>query len=162
MSTLDTLKMTRLTRHHVNQIANLHKAAFEAGWVERDFVDNLQNDLDDIWGLVDIGNDGSEMVCGFILTRTLDDQAEILTLVVNASLTGRGLGRALLKTSERTAIKRGAEIMFLEVAKDNPSAIALYSKFGYQQCGTRAGYYRRGENGSAGRVDALLFQKKLT
>ena len=161
MSVLETLKMTRLTRYHVGDLARLHEEAFEAGWSERDFVDNLQNDLDDILGLVEVEEGGKETARGFILTRTLEDQSEILTLVVDKAFHGQGLGRALLKAGERTVKKRGADIMFLEVAKDNPAAIALYSKANYRRCGTRTGYYKRSVDGASGRVDALLFQKKL-
>lgn len=157
MSALDNLKMTRLKRYHVDQLARLHEDAFDTGWAETDFLDHLQNDLDDLLGLVDVGDDGKETIRGFILTRTLDDQSEILTIVVGTTVQGQGLGRALLKSGERTAKRRGATIMFLEVASDNPAAISLYKQAGYQRCGTRKSYYRR----QMGRVDALLFQKKL-
>jgi len=150
-------KMTRLSRYHVGEMAELHEQAFESGWSEQDFVANLYNERDDVLGLVEPDEEGKDIVRGFILIRTIDDQSEIITLVVDPNARRRGNGLALLHAAERTAKKRGADIIFLEVAKDNPSAIALYKKKNYVQCGTRKAYYRR----EKGRVDALLLQKKL-
>lgn len=134
-------------------LANLHTLAFETGWSESDFRVHIENEFDDVLGIT--GEDG---VAGFIVIRTQVDQSEILTIVVDPAYQGQGLGNKILAEAERVARERGADIMFLDVAADNPSAQALYQKAGYQRCGTRKAYYRR----QKGRVDALLFQKNLT
>jgi [ribosomal protein S18]-alanine N-acetyltransferase len=82
---------------------------------------------------------------GFVLSRLAADEAEILTIAVDAAYQGRGVGRALLSENLRQAANAGAKAIFLEVAKDNAPALALYGRFGFVKVGERAGYYRRGD-----------------
>src|SRR6201992_4147576 len=80
---------------------------------------------------------------GFVLSRLAADEAEILTIAVDAAHQGRGVGRGLLSENLRQAANAGAKAMFLEVAEDNAAALALYERFGFVQVGQRPGYYRR-------------------
>ena len=132
------------------QLAALHKDGFAKGWPEDDFAAHIGSPLDDVLGCFD-----EDVLCGFIIMRTQDDQAEILTIVVDKARRRDSLGTQLLRAGEAAATVRGADIIFLEVAKDNPVAINLYKQADYQPCGVRPRYYRR----PRGRVDALLFQK---
>jgi ribosomal-protein-alanine N-acetyltransferase len=95
---------------------------------------------------------------GFVLSRLAADEAEILTIAVDAALQGRGVGRALLSENLRQAGNAGAKAMFLEVAKDNIPALALYDRFGFTKVGERAGYYRR-KDGT--RATAVVMRKAL-
>ncbi len=95
---------------------------------------------------------------GFVLSRLAADEAEILTIAVDSAQQGRGVGRALLSENLRQAANAGATTMFLEVAKDNAPALALYERIGFVQVGVRAGYYRR-PDGS--RATALVMRKAL-
>jgi [ribosomal protein S18]-alanine N-acetyltransferase len=53
--------------------------------------------------------------------------------------------------------KGEAETMFLEVRPSNSGAIALYQKLGFNEIGTRKGYYPA-ENG---REDAIMYALEL-
>ena len=132
------------------QMEVLHKDGFPSGWPKDDFSAHIENPLDDVLGYFDGG-----ILHGFIIMRTQDDQAEILTVIVDKERRRDSLGVQLLSAGEQASTARGADIIFLEVAKDNPAAINLYKQAGYQPCGVRPRYYRR----KHGRVDALLFQK---
>jgi [ribosomal protein S18]-alanine N-acetyltransferase len=138
------------------QLAAIHATAFAPGWSDNDFAEHMGLVSDDI---IDIVVDGK--VQGFALTRTARDQAEILTIVVAPAHQRKGLGQALLQLAEDRVRKRGADIMFLDVAVDNQAAIHLYENNGYHQCGRRPGYYRRETDGIIGRVDAVLYKKHL-
>jgi ribosomal-protein-alanine N-acetyltransferase len=48
--------------------------------------------------------------------------------------------------------------MFLEVAKDNAPALALYERFGFAKVGERTGYYRRADGT---RAAAAVMRKAL-
>jgi ribosomal-protein-alanine N-acetyltransferase len=89
---------------------------------------------------------------GFVLARLAADEAEILTVAVEAASRGKGVGRALIAESLRQAANAGATAMFLEVGKDNAPALALYARFGFAKVGERAGYYRRADGSRAAAV----------
>src|SRR6202789_3736215 len=71
----------------------------------------------------------SGRLLGFVLSRLAADEAEILTIAVDAAHHSRGVGRALLSENLRQAANAGAKAMFLEVGKDNAPALALYDRF---------------------------------
>src|SRR6478672_7421061 len=49
---------------------------------------------------------------GFVLSRLAADEAEILTIAVEAAFQGRGVGRALLSENLRQTSNAGARAMF--------------------------------------------------
>ena len=58
----------------------------------------------------------------------------------------------------REAADAGLIAIHLEVAEDNPDALYLYEKGGFQKVGRRPGYYRRSKDQF---VDAILMTKTL-
>ncbi len=60
---------------------------------------------------------------------------------------GRGLGRAVLRALAGWAVGRGSRRLYLQVEQDNPAALGLYERAGFE---TRYDYhYRRPAGGSA-------------
>lgn len=92
---------------------------------------------------------------GFILGRTVLDEAELLTLAVAPTARRHGTGRTLLAAFEAEAQARGAISAFLEVASDNQPARGLYDGAGWQQAGCRRNYYAPG-------IDGLVLRKDLS
>ncbi len=80
---------------------------------------------------------------GFILGRIAADEAEVLTLAVLPEARRTGLGGRLLERALAWAVACGVRTWFLEVAEDNPAALALYRGAGFRAVGRRPGYYRR-------------------
>lgn len=95
---------------------------------------------------------------GFAIGRIIVDEVELLTIAVHPRAQGQGQGRQILRDFHLFAAERGGQMVFLEVADDNSTAIRLYSTLGYRQSGRRKGYYRRPGGAS---VDALLMSKAL-
>lgn len=95
-----------------------------------------------------------ENLAGFVVVRTVLDEAEILTICVDEQARRRGIGRALLVAATRAAAADGAAALYLEAAADNVSALALYRDAGFAEVGQRRGYYRRG----AEKIDALVMR----
>lgn len=94
----------------------------------------------------------------FVLGRVIADEAEVLTLATDPGHRRNGLARACLSAFEVVARARGATMAFLEVAEDNPPALALYDAAGYRESARRTGYYARSQGP---KVDALILQKTL-
>jgi ribosomal-protein-alanine N-acetyltransferase len=96
-------------------------------------------------------------MAGFILCRLMAGEAEVLTLAVRPELRRRGVALALVEAAVTLAAQT-AEAMFLEVAEDNPGALALYRRSGFSTVGRRAGYYGRA---GAAAVDAIVMRRTL-
>ena len=90
-----------------------------------------------------------------VLFRRNSPVARLYSIAIAPRDTGRGLGRALLKAAEDTAIRRQSTSMRLEVREDNSAAIGLYRASGYLPAGRIPGYYADG-------CDALRLAKPLT
>ena len=92
---------------------------------------------------------------GFLLGRTIADEAELLTLAVDPAARRQGVARGLVQGFKARCAKEGADSLFLEVAADNPAALALYLSEGFAEAGLRRNYYRRPDGSS---LDALVLR----
>jgi len=99
---------------------------------------------------------------GFLLGRIAADEAEVLTLAVLPEARRAGLGGRLLAAAFAWSTACGVEAFFLEVAEDNPAALALYRGAGFRAVGRRPGYYRRGGGGVAAVVLSCRLSDLLT
>jgi len=136
-------------------MAAIHAVAFVApfgtgGWDALEMSAHVQKDLC-------LGIDHEGALAAFIIIYAAADQAEILTIATASTARRKGLGRQLLDAAAKSLRARDISELFLEVAEDNTSAIALYKSAGFEPIGRRPGYYRRPE----GRVAALTFSKKI-
>ncbi len=126
-----------------DDIANLHNLCFpHRPWSADEFRDLKKSGCDII---------ASQN--GFIVWRTVTDEAEIITIGVAPDARGNGIGLAMLGLAEIDAKNNGATRMFLEVAEDNTHARKMYDTAGYKIIGRRPKYY----NG----IDAILMEKAL-
>ena len=130
------------------RLAVLHALAFSAPWDAAAFEALLGQA-----GVLAI-----EVPEGFILIRSVADEAEILTLAVDPAARRQGLGTRLVREGALASAARGATRLFLEVADDNHAALALYARAGFTEAGRRRGYYARPEGG---RQDALILALNL-
>ena len=132
-------------------LAALHARCFQTPrpWSEAEFETLLADPL--VFLLV-------EGDAGLLLGRAVAGEAELLTIAVAPEARRRGLGRKLMARFLYQAQLRGVERAFLEVAADNPAAIALYESSGFQPAGMRRGYY---QSPTGQRIDALVLARDL-
>lgn len=88
-------------------------------------------------------------VQGFLAARDLAGEREILNLAVDPSVRRCGIARALLQQE----LENAATAWFLEVRVSNSAARALYRSLGFEDAGTRRGYY------DEPREDAIVMRK---
>jgi ribosomal-protein-alanine N-acetyltransferase len=118
-------------------IAALHAASFHRGWSEEEF-ERLLLDRAVVTHRAMIGSS----LAGFIVSRLVAGEAEILSVAVAASRRGKGLARRLLDLHLRRLAGLGIGAVFLEVDEDNGPARSLYRRAGFREIGRREGYYR--------------------
>ena len=118
-------------------IATLHGVSFRRGWSEQE-VDGL---LLDRHVIAHRATAGGKLI-GFIMSRLVEDEAEILSVAVAARAQGRGLARNLLTLNLRRLAGLGCRTVFLEVDEHNAAAIKLYDRAGFGEVSRRANYYQ--------------------
>ena len=137
--------------------SDLHRAAFtplgERAWTRKDMAELCASP--GVSGVLLLSG-GKEI--GVALSRVVADEAELLTIAVDAGHRRRGAGRALLEAVIDRARAAGAAALFLEVGADNPAACSLYEQKDFRVVGRRAGYYQRGTGPNA---DALVMRLAL-
>lgn len=100
----------------------------------------------------------SRNLLGFVLTRCVADEAEVMTLAIIASSRRKGVAGLLFEHHlDRLRSFRMVKV-FLEVGEDNHPARRLYSRFGFQAVGVRNGYYPTNDGT---RSNALVLAKEL-
>lgn len=117
-------------------IAALHTSSFRRGWSEQE-VEGLLLDGHVVVHRVTSGR----VLNGFIMSRLVEDEAEILSVAVVGRQRGRGLARKLLDFHLRRLAGLGARAIFLEVDEGNEPALRLYRHAGFREISRRPGYY---------------------
>jgi ribosomal-protein-alanine N-acetyltransferase len=134
--------------------AFLHRASFAHPWSAPEF-EALLTDRACFGEAIEF----KSRLAGFVLSRRADDEAEILTIVVDSRLRQRGCGQRLLAAHLSQLSAVGVIKLFLEVDESNEAALALYRRHGFVQVGMRKGYYVK-KDGL--RANALTLARALT
>ena len=107
------------------------------GWSLDSFQGALTQATDRLWIALE-----EHRLVGFLMTRVVAGEAELLNIVVAKARRGAGLGRQLMSAWLAQMKDEMVERLFLEVRVSNAPAIALYESFGFEGVGTRVGYYQ--------------------
>jgi len=67
--------------------------------------------------------------------------ARLYSIAVDESARGQGIGQALVEAAEEAARERDCAYLRLEIRKDNPASIALFTRLGYEPFGEYGDYY---------------------
>lgn len=131
----------------------LHGASFAFGWSKVDFESYLTDP-----GVIADGAlaNGGKLLGGFIMSRLTPPDSEILTFAVDPTRRGGGLGRMILEKHLENLERKGARLVFLEVADDNAAALKLYGRAGFTEIGRRENYYQRADGGRRAAINLRL------
>jgi ribosomal-protein-alanine N-acetyltransferase len=141
--------MAEASARDVPPMAAVHAASFQRGWGEDEFR-RLLLDRNVICHGARIGR----TLVGFILSRIVAGEAEILSVAIKPGWRGRGFSRPLLDLHLRRLAGLGTRTVFLEVDEKNAPAVRLYRKAGFFDVGRRQGYY-------GGGASALVLRRDL-
>ena len=149
-------RIAGLSLAHVERLAAIHASAFARPWSTLEFETFLADRTILADGLF-LGR--ARQPAGFVLSRLVVDEAEILSVALERTARGRGAARLLMAQHLQGLAHAGAVRVHLEVEEGNAPAFALYRRFGFTQSGLRPGYYAR-PDGS--RATAVSMTKELT
>jgi tRNA threonylcarbamoyl adenosine modification protein YeaZ len=147
------LRLRAATQDDLAALALLHALCFAQGWSARSIGQLLGTQ-----GAFALLAESAGAARGFIMIRVAADEAEILSIGVPAPGRRLGTGRSLVAAGAAKAHGMGAATLFLEVARENKAARALYASAGFIEAGLRRGYYQ--EPGTEAE-DALVLRANL-
>jgi len=144
----------------VDHIMAVMQSAFDPAWGEawnrRQVEDALSLPTTHSL-LMDVNGDypaqSGQLAAGFVLTRYVAGEEELLLIAVTPQHRRRGIGRKLIDQMRINAKQRGADRIFLEMRHNNP-AEKLYRQVGFEPIGKRPNYYLAAEGV---RLDAITF-----
>jgi [ribosomal protein S18]-alanine N-acetyltransferase len=142
------------TQRDAPKLAELHGASFHRGWGEGEF-ETMLTERNTLVHRLRLGR----KVIGFAVSRMAADEAEILSIAIEAGHRGRGLSRNFLLTHLGHLAGRGVRTVFLEVEENNQPARRLYERAGFGVVGRRERYYRQA---SGEQLNALLMRRDLS
>jgi len=135
------------------RLAQLHGASFHRGWGESEF-ERMLAERNTLVQRLRLGR----KIIGFAVSRMGADEAEILSIAIDAGHRGKGYSRNLLLTHLGHLAGYGVRSIFLEVEENNHPARRLYQWAGFTVVGRRERYYRQdGEQ-----LNALLMRRDLS
>ena len=140
-------RIAPVTQAHVERLAAIHAGAFARPWGADDFAGYLTENAVRIDGLF-VGRE--RQPSGFVVSRSVLDEAEILSVALARAVRGRGHSFKLLATHLQSLAHAGVARVHLEVEDGNQPALALYRRLGFVQSGTRPNYYTRPDGSRAG------------
>jgi len=135
------------------KLAQLHAASFHRGWGEGEF-ESMLAERNTLAHRLRFGR----KIIGFAVSRMAADEAEILSIAIDAPQRGKGLSRNLLLTHLGHLAGRGVRTIFLEVEENNLPARRLYERTGFAVVGRRQRYYDHGGE----QLNALLMRRDLS
>jgi len=114
--------------------------------------EGLKKELENKFALTFVFEEDGK-IFGFISSRGVAPDCELLNFAVDKNFTRRGTGQKLLSALKENLAQTGFKKITLEVNENNAAALALYQKNGFKIIGKRKGFY--------GGADALLMQNIL-
>ncbi|WP_051532416.1 bifunctional tRNA (adenosine(37)-N6)-threonylcarbamoyltransferase complex dimerization subunit type 1 TsaB/ribosomal protein alanine acetyltransferase RimI [Brackiella oedipodis] len=143
----------------IEAVLAIEQAVQTEPWSRGNFADSLKSGYQAFVYVQPEPNSGIEQVCGYALQMLAPDVAHLLLIGVAPHQQGQGIGQALLKRLEASALQAGLSSQMLEVRQSNQQAKRFYEQANYLPIGIRKGYYK-GVNGAS--EDAIMLQKELT
>lgn len=144
------MNIVRMTELHLSDIYELEQLSFTIPWS----LDSFKNELNNTDAVYFCAVE-NEKAIGYAGMWCVWDEGQITNIAVHPKHRKCGAGGKLINALIDDAISKKIERLFLEVRVSNASAISLYFKFGFEECGIRKKYY------ADNLEDALVLRKKL-
>ena len=125
-----------LTEEEIPAVQALEALCFPDPWSRDSLAEELDTPLAVYTGL----GRGSALL-GYVGTRRVLDEWEIVNVAVDPAFRREHLGSRLLEAVLQEARAQGAKQIFLEVRESNAPARGLYEKYGFRPIARRKHYY---------------------
>ncbi len=146
------LRIRAMQEADLEAVLEVEQSAYEFPWTRAIFHDCLRVGYDCY-----VLEEAADGVVGHGIMSVAAGECHLLNICVHPLYQRRGLGRALVEFLLRRAREKNARVALLEVRASNHIAYRLYTRLGFNEVGTRKGYYPA----RAGREDAIILAREL-
>jgi ribosomal protein S18 acetylase RimI-like enzyme len=141
--------ITRATPDDASSLSVLVNAAYRGdsgrqGWTtEADLIDGTRTDAELLKAVIEKPGSmilkyvDNNTIFGCVELRKEGDKLYLGMLTVNPAIQGKGIGKALLKASEREALSQNCNAIFMSVLTVRKELIDWYIRHGYHDTGER-------------------------
>ena len=147
-----------IPKSQIDGVMAIIKSAFDPHWGEA----WNRSQIEDILALPNTflvldSRDDAMSINGFLLTRHVLGEEELLLIAVHPNVRRQGIALRMLNELKQEAQRRNTSNIFLEMRENNP-AKDLYLTFGFLPIGRRKSYYT---TSSGDKIDAITYQLVL-
>ena len=143
------VKIEKMTKEHLNQIANILEEQFDKFWNANVLEKELENPLSTYIVAISDGQ-----VVGYAGLWQPLDEGHITNIVTKKDKRGKKIATKMLEQLMQIAKSKNLKFVTLEVNVHNDIAIKLYEKYNFKEVGRRTKYYNNTD-------DALIMTKEL-
>jgi ribosomal-protein-alanine N-acetyltransferase len=139
-----------MTAADLTEVVALERLSYPQPWRPEQFLQELENPVSRLELLRVDGR-----LCGYLCYWLIVGEMQILNIATAPDWRRQGVADRLLTQAFARLGSEGLTSAWLEVREGNMAALSLYRRHGFVVAGSRAGYYRDGEN-------ALLMVRNFT
>lgn len=136
-----TFTIEKMKKEDIDQAIAIEQASFSQPWSRNLFLSEFRSIAVSTLLVAVTDDAGVRRVAGYIVFWNVEDEMHILNLAVAPGRRRQGIGRQLVLSALKRAVRKGAKRAFLEVRASNASAQKLYSSLGFTGISTRRNYY---------------------
>ena len=154
------LLVQQAEKQDITTLAEIHAASFKHAWSDGE-LEKMFSNKNYLCLVAHPPRTLKSKPSGFVLVRSVVDEAEIITIATDPHIRRKGVGRRLLQETIRKLEFDRRKKLFLEVDEANNAAINLYKRLGFKTVSERSGYYSDGKNANGKKSTALVMQLEL-
>ncbi|WP_066505781.1 ribosomal protein S18-alanine N-acetyltransferase [Abyssisolibacter fermentans] len=134
---MENILVRQMNINDIDLVCDIEVKSFSTPWSKNAFVDEIEsNKLSDYLVVEYQGK-----VVGYGGMWLILDEAHITNIAIHPNFRGKGLGNYIVEGIINRCREKNILKITLEVRESNHTAIALYKKYGFEECGKRLGYY---------------------
>ncbi|MGD8631971.1 MAG: ribosomal protein S18-alanine N-acetyltransferase [Anaerolineales bacterium] len=137
-----SLNIRKMEMADIPSVLEIDRQSFPVPWSERTYRLEISGNPSAHFMVAEVEAKGTGRVVGYIGYWLIVDEAHISTLAVARGMRRRKVGSRLLRAALRSAARKGAERVSLEVRESNHGAIKLYERHGFTTHSKKPEYYR--------------------
>ena len=150
-SQLEAIQFEPMSPENLSLVLDNEHCSYTHPWREDIFIDCMKTGHE-CWIVT-----GVSEVIGHSVLSVAGKESHLQNVCIRSDIQRRGCGRALVEFMLGRARSHQVSRVFLEIRTSNLPACKLYETLGFNEIGTRPGYYPT----ARGREDAIVFAMEL-